>query len=139
MRPKELIAFGPGIERRLRISPRRVKAVANTYRFWPGPLERDDDGNDGDSQPIYFPFNSVIFLRSTTQYWLRHISRAYGVMCVSNSRDGLSRRETQRPTRAEASFPQTFQERVIWHWPNDTKLTMKLMADIIAKRANKLV
>lgn len=134
VRAKELIAFGPGIENRLRISPCSTTPFENAYEFPKSPMERD---NENDDELLYFPFNSVIFLRSVVAPWQRLISRAYGVFYLCNKREGYSKRENGRPHSAESEFAMSFIDRAIWYWPSNSGLTMELMVNIIKKRSNE--
>lgn len=120
--------FGPGIEKKLRASQRRVKSVSVAYEFAKNPLERD---NESDREPLYSPFNSVLFLRSTAHPWSRHISQKTNYFYVYNPESGETQYERCRPPQAEASFIETFERRIIWHWPQDNGLDMNALVQIL--------
>ncbi|XP_070161216.1 cap-specific mRNA (nucleoside-2'-O-)-methyltransferase 1-like [Polyergus mexicanus] len=121
VRAKERFMLNLDIEKNLRVAQRRVKMSNSTFKSQKNLLERD---GENDEEPIYFAYNSVLFLRSVAQPWSRHISKKTDVFYVYNPITKVAEYEIRnnqhnRPREAEADFKEAFEKRIIWHWPND--------------------
>lgn len=130
VRPKEIHMFDPRIDKKLRISQRRVKSMSNPYEISKNQLERD---NEADEEPLYFGLNSILFLRSTAHPWTRHVSRETNFTYLFNPIEKRTEYEIRRPRIAEASFKQAFEGRVIWNWPQDNTLDMNTLIQMLRK------
>lgn len=132
VRAKERFMLNPDIGEKLRVAQRRVK-MPIAFESQKSLLERDDEN---DTEPIYSAFNSVLFLKSTAQPWVRQISKKTNVFYVFNTTTKHSEYEIRngqhnRPHEAEADFKETFESRVIWHWPSDGALNMDTLLAMI--------
>ncbi|EZA47486.1 hypothetical protein DMN91_005318 [Ooceraea biroi] len=143
VRAKERFMLGPDIEKKLRITQRRVKGMSIALEFPKNPLECDDKD---DMEPLYLAPNSILFLRSTAHPWSRHLSQKTLQFYVFNKKTETTEYEIRngipnRPPEAEASFEQAFEGRIIWHWPNNTgddKLSMDSLVKLIKNSLQKI-
>ncbi|XP_011632291.1 cap-specific mRNA (nucleoside-2'-O-)-methyltransferase 1 isoform X1 [Pogonomyrmex barbatus] len=127
IRAKERFLLTPDIEKKLRVTPHRVK-LPSAFEFAKNPLEFD---GENDTAYVYSAFNSVLFIRSIAQPWARHISKKSHEYYVYNRVTGKSEYEIRdgmpnRPHEAEANFVKAFEERVVWNWPQDTQGTLNM-------------
>jgi len=139
VRAKERFMLTPDIEKKLRITQRRVKGMSVALEFPKSPLECDDEN---DAEPLYFAPNSILFLRSTAYPWSRHLSQKTLQFYVFNSQDKKTEYEIRngipnRPSEAEASFVEAFEGRVIWHWPREEVLNMNALVKLIRNSLQK--
>lgn len=126
VRAKERFMLNSNIGKKLRVAQRHGTKLTIAFESQKNPLERND-GND--TEFIYSAFNSVLFLKSIAHPWSRHISRRTGELYVYNPYTEVTEYEIRngrhnRPPKAEASFKEAFENRIIWHWPNDGTLNM---------------
>lgn len=133
VRAKERFMLGPDIEKKLRVAQRRVKSMSIAFEFPKNFLERDENT---DIEPLYFAFNSVLFLRSIAHPWTRLVSQKHNQYYVYNkdtkkSEYEFRNRMNNRPREAEANFIQAFSDRVIWYWPHDNTLNMDALGQMI--------
>lgn len=134
VRAMELFPVGSNICEKLRITQRRMKnnKTASVYELPETPL----DANIYNDK-LYFIPRSVMFLRSTLQPWNRHVSKKTSLTYVYNYRTRETRFDIQRPSEAEANFIESFKSRLIWHWPNNEKLSMDEFAKFIKYKCSK--
>ncbi|XP_034187879.1 cap methyltransferase 1 isoform X4 [Osmia lignaria lignaria] len=132
VRVKELLPVDPNIRETLQIKQRLMKnnRLALVYEIPTTSLECNNSDND---KPYFIP-NSVIFLKSTAPPWTRHCSKRYSITYVFNSKTGKNIFDKHRPPEAEANFIQSFENRVIWYWPNDEELTIDIVAKHISNK-----
>lgn len=128
VRAKEIFMLKPCIEKRLRTTQRRVKSMSTAFEFPKSVLERDDES---DIEPLYFQLNSVLFLRTIVSPWHRYISQSTNMFYVFNNKTNEKKFENDRPPEAGANFVQTFENRVIWHWPQDNTLNMNTLIEML--------
>ncbi|XP_003706538.1 cap methyltransferase 1 [Megachile rotundata] len=129
VRVKELLPVDPNISEILRVKNRISKngRPIKVYEFPTSALGCNDSNND---KP-YFALNSVIFLKSIAPPWARHFSKTHSLTYVFNVKTGETIFDKHRPVSAEASFIQTFENRVIWYWPIEEELSMEEVAQYI--------
>lgn len=132
MRVKELLPVDPNIRETLQVKQRIMKnnRPALVYEIPTTPLGCNNSDND---KPYFVP-NSVIFLKSTAPPWTRHCSKTYSITYVFNVKTGETIFDKHRPPGAEANFIQSFENRVIWYWPNDEDLTIETVAQHIRNK-----
>ncbi|XP_029175343.1 cap-specific mRNA (nucleoside-2'-O-)-methyltransferase 1-like [Nylanderia fulva] len=134
VRPKPMFMLNPmDIEKNLRVTRCREVKIPVTFEWPKSYLERD---NENDTNPVYYTFNSVLFLPSIAHPWSRHISQKTKHFYVTNEATHQSEYEIRngqnnRPRTAEASFMEAFEKRIIWHWPGDGTLNMNALLTII--------
>ncbi|EFN70766.1 Uncharacterized protein KIAA0082-like protein [Camponotus floridanus] len=138
VRAKERFMLTSNIGRKLRVTHPSQAKVNNAFESQKNFLERD---NENDTEPIYSTFNSVLFLKSIAHPWSRHISRKTGELYVYNPRTKVTEYEIRngqynRPPEAEADFKETFENRIIWHWPCDRELNMDTLVAMMNPSQN---
>ncbi|XP_032689356.1 cap-specific mRNA (nucleoside-2'-O-)-methyltransferase 1 isoform X2 [Odontomachus brunneus] len=131
VRPKEIHMFDPNVDKKLRISQRRVKSMSTPYEIQKNTLECDKDIDR--LEPLYFGLNSVLFLRSTARPWTRYVSQRTNYTYVFNPERNLKEYERCRPRAAEASFKEAFEGRIVWNWPQDNTLNMSTLVEMLKK------
>lgn len=129
MRVKELFPVNSHICKRLQVTERRMKnnRTALTYDLPQTFLDGDNSEND----KLYFIPNSVIFLKSTAYPWSRNFSKTHLITYVFNIKNKATKFDNERPPEAEASFEESFDNRIIWHWPNDKSLTVEEFVKLV--------
>ncbi|KAL6432348.1 hypothetical protein ACFW04_006756 [Cataglyphis niger] len=138
VRAKERFMLNPDIGKNLRVAQRRVK-MPIAFESQKSLLERD---GENDEEPIYSAYNSVLFLKSVAQPWSRHISKKTYEFYVYNPLTKRAEYEIRnnlpnRPSEAEADFKETFEKRIIWHWPGDSlALNMDTLVAMINSSQN---
>ncbi|KAM0728349.1 Cap-specific mRNA (nucleoside-2'-O-)-methyltransferase 1 [Formica fusca] len=138
VRVKERFMLNPDIGKNLRVAQRRVE-MPIAFESRESLLERDDKN---DKEPIYFAYNSVLFLKSIAQPWSRHISKKTDEFYVYNPLTKVAEYEIRnnqhnRPPEAEADFKEAFETRIIWHWPgNSLALNMDTLVAMINSSQN---
>ncbi|XP_076179512.1 cap methyltransferase 1 isoform X2 [Ptiloglossa arizonensis] len=135
IRTKELVLVGPNISEKLQVKLRTMKnnRLASVYEFSETPL----DGNNSVNDKPYFIPHSIIFLKNTASPWKRYLSKTYSRTYIFQSETGEKKYDFHRPTSAEAGFVETFKNRVIWYWPHDETLSMKVVSDCIREKCPK--
>lgn len=108
-----------------RVLKKGQKALA--YEL-PKPLNAVPMMND--TKPYYIP-NSVVFLRSTTDLWSRHLGKSSPYKYLYNRLTQKSVHNSDRPADATAPFKLTYAKRSVWYWPNHNKLPKEKFLDIL--------
>ncbi|XP_043251108.1 cap-specific mRNA (nucleoside-2'-O-)-methyltransferase 1 [Colletes gigas] len=136
IRTKELILVNQNIDDKLQVKQRIMKnnLQASVYEFAEMPLE----GHSPPNEKPYFILNSIMFLKNTAAPWNRHGSKTYRITYLYNPETRNTSFDRTRPTSAEAGFIETFENRVIWYWPNDKKLTMEMVASSIKQKCSEV-
>lgn len=129
IRAKELFPVGSYICEKLRVTQRKMKNNCDALVYELPEKTLDVNGYNNDK--LYFIPHSVIFLRSTANPWNRYVSKTRSMTYVFNCKTNEKTFDLHRPSSAEASFIESFKNRLIWHWPNDSSLTMNRFAKFI--------
>ena len=135
IRAKELFPVGPNLGEKLYVKQHILKnnLPALGYEFSLTPLDRNDSDDD---KPYIIP-NSILFLKSTACSWNRYFSNTHNVTYVFNSTNRATLFDKQRPAEAEAGFIESFENRVIWYWPNDETLPMERVVELVKEKYTK--
>ena len=129
IRAKELFPVGSYICEKLRVTQRKMKNNCDALVYELPEETLDVNGYNNDK--LYFIPHSVIFLRSTVNPWNRYVSKTRSMTYVFNCKTNEKIFDIHRPCSAEANFIESFKNRLIWHWPNDSSLTMDRFAKFI--------
>ncbi|CAL7938765.1 unnamed protein product [Xylocopa violacea] len=128
IRAKELLPVNWNLPEKLEVSQRRMKN--GDYALVHELSEASLDCNNSNNDKPYFVQNSVIFLKSTAYPWNRYLSKTHSVTYVFNCKNKENSFDTDRPSSAEADFAESFTGRIIWNWPGDESLTMKIFSKL---------
>ena len=133
--PKNCFPWGRIWGEKLYVKQRILKnnLPALGYEFSLTPL----DCNDSDDDKPYIIPNSILFLKSTACSWNRYFSKTNNSTYVFNSANGRSSLDKFRPAAAEAGFIESFENRVIWYWPNDETLPMEKVVELVKQKYTK--
>ncbi|XP_054006129.1 cap-specific mRNA (nucleoside-2'-O-)-methyltransferase 1 [Hylaeus anthracinus] len=138
IRTKELILVVPNMREKLQVTQRIMKnnRTAWVYEFAEMPLASHSSINRNGSDKPYFILNSILFLKSTAAPWNRYFSKTHSRTYVFHPKTRQNKFDLQRPAAAEAGFVETFDNRVIWYWPNDETVTMDIVTLHISEKCH---
>ncbi|XP_076643921.1 cap methyltransferase 1 [Halictus rubicundus] len=134
IRTKDLFPLGLDIREKLRVEERIMKNSQQilTYEL----LDTDLDSDCSDEKP-YFIISCVLFLKSIADPWSVNVSKRHNRLYVYNAKTQESKFMEDKPDSADASFIETFSNRLIWHWPKDKTISMDDLINHISDKFRK--
>ncbi|XP_043285238.1 cap-specific mRNA (nucleoside-2'-O-)-methyltransferase 1-like [Venturia canescens] len=131
VRAKELHPLTENLEERFNLQLRTLKKGGQVLTHVPS---RDDTHYEDTDDPYFIVPKSVVFFKSTAHYWSRHVSQSSGYPYYYNWKDKRTLYDKDKPACADASFAESFENRIVWCWPPDPALTRESLFEMIRNK-----
>lgn len=131
VRAKELHPLTENLEGKLNLELRTMKKGGQALTHVPS---RDMGHFDDKDDPYFIVPKSVLFLKSTAQYWTRQVSKTTGYSYYFNVKNKTTVYDKDKPSTADASFPESFANRMLWCWPPDPALPKEAFFQMVRSK-----